>query len=402
MKRPILHPMRLICALMLACSLSSCGLTAYASEAQQPEPIIALGSENMLYPDDVQHIDNDTDRQIVKTYTLSAEENPDHIPRASFELDGWLYELTDIKQSRTSAADARPHIETVEIETDSNDLNEIIEQLSTTLEHESEDGYCGLLTLDLASVKCEAVGYESSSYAVTVTREYGSLPSNDLYFIRKTVTDNGRTLALDSVEWQAQTFVNVGYTDIPDSYRAIAKYTGKALQSIVTGYVTTADYTGDITKTVGGDTVYTVFFAGSEITPAPENPEVTPATDSGSIPIVPIIGIALIIVCAGAAAFFFLRHNVKVCSVGDDGHRVLVAKVRISAKNLTVDLTPLADRSESQHFRLEIDKLAAKSLNDTMLDVVFASARLQHKIAFEGNAYKIEVNFRDETIKAIY
>lgn len=415
MKQHLSHPMRLFCAFMAVCAMLFCGLTAFAAEDLQqttPEPTLIVTASPQsdpevkyeLYPADVQTVTEDGGRQIVKTYTLSAGENPADIHRDSFERDGWLYELTDITQSITGGTDTRPHVETVEIETGSNDLNEILGQLSPALEYESVDGYCGLLTLDLASVKCEAAGYNNSSYTVTATREYQHLPANDLYFIPKTITENGRTLALDSVEWAAESYTNVGYSDIPDSYRAVAKYTGKASQSVATGYVTTADYTGEITKTIAGNAVYTVFFTGSAINPAPEESEPTPApdTDSGSIPIVLLIGVAVIIaLLAGAAAFLFLRHNVKVYSVGEDGYRVLVAKVKISVKNPVIDLTPL-DGSESRCFGLEIDKPAAKSLNGSKVDVIYGPAKLQHKIAYEGNVYKIEANFHDATIKAIY
>ncbi|MDL2234073.1 hypothetical protein LJC63_10935 [Ruminococcaceae bacterium OttesenSCG-928-L11] len=363
--------------------------------------------ENMLYPTDVQTIVEDDGRQIIKTYTLSDGEDPAYIPRDSFELDGWRYELAEIIQSKASSADSRPHTETVEIETDSNDLNEIMEQLSPTLEHESADGYCGLLTLDLASVKCEAISYNNSGYTVTTTREYVNLPANDLYFIPKTITENGRSLALDSVEWEVQGSTNVGYTDIPSSYRAIAKYTGSAVQSIATGYVTTADYTGEITRESAGSTVYVAHFAGTPVSSASEEsePASTPAQDKAqvSIPVATMIGIfAIIALLGGAAAFLFLRHNVKVYSIGEDGQHDLVAKVRISAKNPVIDLTALNEVAENRRFRLEIDKLAAKSLNGTVLDAVFGPAKLHHKIAYEGNIYRIEADFHTMTIKAIY
>ena len=409
---------RLVCVLTLVCVLLSCGLTAFAAEESSPlvititggndeSVIVSGGTSCELYPADVQTVIEDGKRQIVKTYTLTAGENPDNIPRESFERDGWIYTLTDITQERTSGADVKDHTETVELETDSNDLNEILTLLSPTLEYESGDGYCGLLTLDLASVKCEAAGYTNGSYTVTATREYPNLPANDLYYIPKTITDNGRTLALDSVEWEAQSTVNMGYTDIPDSYRAVAKYTGKASQTAVTGYVTTADYTGEVTREIAGDTVYTAYFTGAESNPAPQETEPTPKpapdTEGGSIPIVPLVGVAVIVaLLGGAAAFFFLRHNVKVYSVGEDGFRVLIAKVRISAKNPAIDLTPLDGRAESRCFSLEIDKLAAKGLNDSTVEVIYGSAKLPHKIAYEGNLYRIEANFHDMTIKAIY
>jgi hypothetical protein len=417
--------------LALVCALPLCGLTVFAAEEGSPDlpttapaiqetapPPVAIvplppypeDTRDELFPADVQTvIDGDT-RQIVKTYVLVPEQSPADIPRDTFERDGWRYSLTDITEKRTGGTDTRVHTETVAINTDSKDLNAIIALLSPTLEYAADDGYCGLLTLDLASVKCEAAGHKNSSYTVTATRDYPHLSANDLSLIPKTITESGRTLDLDTVSWEAQRTVNVDYEDIPESYRAIAKYTATASKTVVTGYVTTADYTGEISKTVTGDTVYTAYFDGKEINPSPEltdpdSPTGKPsATDreSGGIPVLPIaIGLAALALLAGAAAFLFLRRNVKVYSV-KDGTLLLVAKDRISAKNPTVNLTPLKESADGRRFALEIDRFTAKGLNGKTVEVVYGPASLKHKIAYEGNAYKIEADFGAGTVQAIY
>ena len=95
MKRPLSHPMRLICALLAVCALLSCGLTAFAAEESSPlvititggndESVIVNGGTSCeLYPADVQTVIE---------------------PRDGFERDGWIYTLTDITQERTSGAD---------------------------------------------------------------------------------------------------------------------------------------------------------------------------------------------------------------------------------------------------------------------------------------------------------
>jgi hypothetical protein len=425
MIRHLSHPTRLvfvslsICVLMI-CGLTACGKAEAPPEEQQTatEPTTAPSEpadEALLYPTDVQTLTEGDGRQIVKTYTLKDGDDPSSIPRDSFISEGWQYELTDVTEDNTGGTDTRPHVETVEIDTDSNDLDEVMELLAPMLEHESEDGYSGTLTLDVDSIECEAAGYENSGYAVTVTREYPDLPANDLYFIPKTITENGQTLALDGVEWEAQSSVNVGYSDIPSSYRAIAQYTGTASQRVATGYVTTADYAGEITKEIAGETTYVAHFEGKEIIPVSQETEQTdasepasttapaPDADSTAIPVIPIISaVVIIILLGGAAAFFFLRHNVKVYSVSGHGNRVPVAKVRISAKNPEIDLTPLGGRSDNRVFVLEIDRLASKTLDGVKLCVVLDDLRMYHKLAYEGDAYCIEANFNEVSIKAIY
>jgi hypothetical protein len=412
--------------------LLSCGLTAFALETDneapaEPPPITAESAtptalaepestqpeDTELYPADVQTIITEDGRQIIRTYVLTPKQNPSNIPRDSFTRDGWRYTLTDITERRTIAMDSRSHTEIVEINTETNDLNEIIGLLAPRLEYQSEDGYSGVLALDISSVNCEAAGHSTNSFNVTATREYPHLSSADTSLIPKTITENGRTLTLDSVSWEAQRTVNVDYHDIPESFRAVARYTARASRTVVTGYITTAEYSGEIAKSLTGDTIYTAYFVGVEINPAPipspsqevsllettTEPSDTPsASESGrtGFPILPVlIGLAVLAAIAGAAAYLFLRSNVKIYR---DGFRVLVAKDKISAKKSIIDLSPL----EGDRFGVEIDKLTSKTMNGNTIEVRHGKGSLKHKIAYEGNAYRIEADFSANTIQAIY
>ena len=429
MKRhlPRLRARLLACATFSACTmLLLCGLTAHAASAadsgsggngsQSPvaNPQLSTGTETP-YPADVQTIINGDTRQIVKTYTLTAGQDPAGIPRGSFTRDGWRYTLADITERRTSNTDARSHTETVEISTDTNDLNEIIKLLEPTMNYQSGDGFSGTLALSITSVNCEAAGYRSSSYDATATREYPHLSTADTSLIPKTITDNGRTLTLDGVTWEAQNYTNVDYEDIPDSYRAVASYTANIPISVVTGYITTAEYTGEIAKSTAGDTVYTAYFEGTEINPAPrpvqasETPappetvtpeeavtEETHGRGRNALPILLIVtGLTGLAAAAAVAAYFFMRRNVKIYR---DGFRVLTAKDKISARNNTIDLSPL----DGERFGIEIDKFTAKSLNGHTVEVRHGTGSLKHRIAYEGNAYRIEADFDAGTIQAIY
>jgi hypothetical protein len=411
-----------------------------------------------LYPVDVQTVIEGGTRQIIMTYILTAEQAQARIPRDDLILDGWWYVFTDITENHSSKTDTRDHTEAVEIRTDSKDLNKVVKLLEPTLDYQGEDGYCGLLSLDLSTVTCKAAGHKNTSYTVAATREYPHLSTNDLSLIPKTIKDGGRTLELDGVTWEVQQYTNVDYEDIPDSYRAVAKYSGKASKSVVTGYITTADYIGEVSKVVSGDTVYTVYFSGSEITPVPKTtktpPPVTemlttklpdtelitklpatelttkpPATEltiempnseqgnkplatnsttylptsasqKSSFPVAPcLIGVVVIaVLLAGAGVYWFrLRNNVKVYKVSD-GHRALAAKYRLSVKCPVIDLSPL----EGKRFNVEIDKHTVKTNNSRTITIRHGNDWLDHQIAYEGNIYIIEVDFIKGELKIIY
>ena len=420
---------------LVACFLSLfCGLTAFAAEEDSQfieQPVTPLADvmvllpypENTetkeLYPSDVQAVITDTGRQIIKTYTLSEGQDPNGIPRNSFLIDGWRYEMTDITEKHNSGTDTRDHTETVEISTETNDINEIIKQLAPTLEYQFDDGYCGLLLLDAASIKCEAEGHKNSSYTVTATREYPHLSDNDLSLIPKTITENGRVLELDGVTWEVQCYTNVDYDDIPESYRAVVKYTARASRRVVTGYITTADYIGEVSRTIVGDTVYTVYFSGSKVIPLlkleekslaikpqaielamPSSEPIDPvAQDEGSLGITALIWLAAIVALLASlgVVLFLLFRNFKAYS-DNNGRHTLIEKGRISAKKLTIDLSP----NTGDQFIIEIDRCTAKRLNGYTIEVRNGLSSLQHVIAYDGVTYSFKADFGVGIIRALH
>jgi hypothetical protein len=247
-----------------------------------PEPIAQPSPEIKVYPSDVTESKAGDVWQIVKTYELAANENPADIPRADFERSGWRFSLTDIIRKETANAETRPHTETVTVNTDTKELEKILPLLSPTLEFTSEDGFAGILTLDAASIKVETAGTKTTSYEMKVTREYPRLSTNDTSLVPKTVTENGKTYTLAGVDWRAGNYETVGYEQLAEYYTAYATYTATGSSTKVTGYVTTAVYSGTLAKLTQGKTVYTAYFIGEEIRTPLEMTELPKPTETPS------------------------------------------------------------------------------------------------------------------------
>jgi len=227
-----------------------------------PTPSIPL-----LYPTGVYDVLENGISWIVKTYELGFGENPADIPRDSFERDGWKYSITDVTKKETAATDVRDVVEIVTLNTETKDMEAILRQLSPTIDFTSEDGYVGVLTLDVASIAVETAGTKTSNYTASATREYPHLSANDTSLVPKNITDGGRTLTLASVDWKTNYSTTVDYEQIPASYTAVATYTAAASRTVVTGYITTAEYKGSLAKLSQGKTIYTAYFMGKEIVP---------------------------------------------------------------------------------------------------------------------------------------
>jgi hypothetical protein len=229
-----------------------------ATPTPTPEPV-------KMYPADVTETIDGAFRQIVKTYELNPGESPDDIPRADFERSGWKYTLTEILRRESANMDAREHTETVTLNTDTKEIEKIIPLLSQTMDFKTADNYVGILELDVASIKVETAGTKTTSYTMSVTREYPHLSTNDTELVPKTVTDKGKTYKLAGVEWKAGNYSTVDYERVADYYTAIATYTATGSSTKITGYITTAEYKGTLSKLIQGRPIYTAYFIGEEI-----------------------------------------------------------------------------------------------------------------------------------------
>lgn len=219
-------------------------------------PTLAAESPVALYPVEVlEYTAGDLDElRISKTYELSPADDPALIPTEDFERSGRVYTLLDIIKEDQTETDSKYYTETVNLDSKSKDMEDIMPMLAATCEATTEDGYTGVLTLDTASIQVEASGYGTSTRNVSATRSYPNLSEADVSLVPKSIEDSGRTLTLADVQWQ----------EAGGFYNATATYTGTATSRYATGYTVTADYAGEVTRTTSGIVRYTAVFGLSE------------------------------------------------------------------------------------------------------------------------------------------
>ena len=220
-----------------------------------------------MYPTEVVETETGSGRRLEKVYLLTTADNPANIPTAGFEREGYRYTLLDVTRQDYTESETREHTETVTLDSGTKDMDKVMPRLAATREITTEDGFTGILTLDTASITVEAAGYGSSSR--TVTQSYPNLSDADSSLIPKTITDGRRTLTLADVQW----------LEAGEFYNATASYTGTATSKYATGYVITAEYAGEVVKTISGEMIYTAVFSGTPIN-APAETE--PGPDDGN------------------------------------------------------------------------------------------------------------------------
>ena len=210
-------------------------------------------------------------QQVVKTYTVSPEVDAQTLIEEPFQLDGFLYTYADIVKEENRVSERQTYTETVTVETAKKNLDVILKELAPTMEY-NDGTWAGTLALDHTSINTQAAGYTTGSSTVTATKTIGPLDRNDMSYVPATTVKNGVTLNLSSVEWQVIGTDLTGDMLAPCSYQAVATYTGKSYYSAATGYVTTANYVGEVTHEGVESVTYRVTYLGEE-----HQPESSPA-----------------------------------------------------------------------------------------------------------------------------
>ena len=280
------------------CAAALCLTLALAPTALAAE----LGDVEVCYPTAVTRSEDGT--ELRKIYELGPEDDPAGIPRSDVEQDGFHYTLVDLLQQELPEYEEKQHTETVSLQSPGKDMATILELLPQEKEFVTEDGYTGTLTLQLDTVQVDVSGYGSSTREVSATRSYPNLANQDTANIPKTIQEDGRTLTLQSIQWQTDNTAAMDGYVLGDRFTAVATYTGSATSSYVKGYTVTANYTGTVSKINLNTVRYVAIFEGTPLQPV-ESSE--PASFNWAVILVPIGVVALAGVGTGAA--LFIRHR---------------------------------------------------------------------------------------------
>ena len=118
-----------------------------------------------LYPVSVEeYTEGDFDElRIQKVYQLSLDDDPSLIPTEDFERNGRLYYLLDMTRKDEVGVDTKPHVQTVTMPSDTNNMEKILQTLDAEIETVTEDGYTGKLHLDHTTVKVTTDGYATKT-----------------------------------------------------------------------------------------------------------------------------------------------------------------------------------------------------------------------------------------------
>lgn len=306
------------------------------------------------YPIDIQLSEQGSRSFLYKTYTVAADYAPDRLVEDPFSQGGYRFRFSEIIQrDSTPGSTGKPVSQTKSVESATDDRATLLALLGDKLSYSDADGYKGELSLVPESLSVTETGKEPYSYTVTDTKYIEDLENKDWALIPKTTQKNGLTLSLQDVDWQATDGETTGYSEVPTSYTAIAKYSAVASGTKTSGYLATGTFTGEAVKQTAGKNTYTIVYEGEQIV-VPFN----------FVPLI-IAGVIVAGCVVAAVVLWRLRRNVTIYTL-QQGVPELYAKVRVSPKNPVLDLSRITDAG----VRLVFDKRFVKSLYDQKVFVI--------------------------------
>lgn len=299
-------------------------------------------------------------QRIVKTYVLPPEKDPETLKEPSFGYDGFTYTWAFTTKDEHAFLESKSVTDTVTVETASNNLDKILAELASSIPYDDGE-YSGELALDHTTLSTVAAGYTTKYGTVTATKTIGPVDRNDMSYVPATTVKNGMTLKLSGVTWQIAGTDLVGDTLMPSSYQAVATYSASTSSKVATGYVTTAEYKGEVTASGVDKITYTVVYVGEETKPtALSTPE------ASFVPrqiITVVLCLIPLLLLAGLGIFLFRRRkNVYVYVPGDRPRDYrLVAKYRVEPEKPEIDISDLEPYPEGI-VAVEIKRPLAKQL----------------------------------------
>lgn len=370
---------------LLLCLLLALAMSASAFAVEVPDQLVV---ENL-----------NGQQRMVKTYVLPPDIDPETLKEPSIDHDGFTYTWAYTTKEEHPYLDTKTVTETVTVETATQELSDILAVLPPSRTYDDGE-YTGELALDHTTLVTEASGYTTKYGNVTDTKVIGPLDRNDMSYVPATTVKNGRTLSLSNVEWQVIGTALVGEALMPSQYQAVATYSASTTWQAATGYVTTAEYSGEVVAQGIESITYTVVYTG---VPAGQDG----VSDHGSglggqlsgNPLVTIGLVMLLFLLGVLAVLLFLRRKnvcVYVPGVRPRDYK-LVAKYRVEPERPEIDISDL-ELAEEQTVAIEIKRSLLKKLLGQVFTVQHAYGTYRYEIVQDSHDDWQEFALKEEIL----
>lgn len=318
-----------------------------------------------------------------KTYLVQEDEKDTFIENLDKEIEvfGEKYTFESYTSEGGTTTDTIDITTTKKIISDTNNLNNIINQLGKTIHYE-KDGYIGEYQLNTENIQIKTNYNGFREDLIEETINYTGLERNDLDFIPKQTEKEGLILDLLNVEWEVETTKMIGEYEVADLYTAKCYYAGKQRVNYPNTYSVTAEYTGTATKEILTPYTYTVKYNKVEEEIPTVTPEIVEKKENDILPIASGSTVIILVI------LFFLSKNVTIYNY-KDGKYVKLGKTILN--NNTINLTKYSMSEVTNKYKLEFSKRLTNKLQGKMITISKGKNKIKTLVNTDSEKYSIEV-----------
>lgn len=212
-----------------------------------------------FYPIEIQSAEDNGFQLLVKSFLVPQGTDPQTLIEEELVRRGVEYRVSDILRKELEGSTEMKEVsQSVAVTTDSAEKEELLSSLAPSILYD-ENGFTGMLTLEVDSISSEVTEQENYSYVLKDTKEFTGLQRNDPYYIPKSSEKNGVTLELKDIQWTPMASAAEN-SDVPSMYNATAVYSGTAWGSKASEYLVTAKYSGEVSKATEGEVLYSIVY----------------------------------------------------------------------------------------------------------------------------------------------
>lgn len=350
-----------------------------------------------------------------KIFEVPIDTPQSEVEEKEFIEKPFLFTHLTTTKSIKETNDTKHMIEEVFVESEGNNVDDVVKQLSSTREYNT-DGYVGVLTLDVGSITTSVKGYSSKENNVSAVREYTNLDYADPSLIPQSIQEDGRTLPVTNINWVVTGTGLSGDSLVPIRHTAIATYGTTYSTQVIDGYMSNAKYMGEVSKTEGESMIYTLqysgkvmeeyitqstvspmnFYFGDEINNNDEELEIEEILVEKNNSLVTIIFTTLLTILVTALVFSYKIYRAyKVEVFNWNGRKFISIGSQVMNKQRPmIDLNEFDGLIKSNEFAFALDKYTTKRLYKRTIGVTYQNTIVKHRIVgfYEEYKFKIDLN----------
>lgn len=332
----------------------------------------------------VEKIDNeyvkDNEKYIEKVYYVEQSKEQEFMDKLNKEIiingTTFTYIKDNIEQQYT--VDTKPIETSKKITLNTNNRATIIDNLGTQIEY-NKDGYIGIYKLNEDSINIITQNNGYYDTLIEKTEEYENLEKNDLDYIPKQISHNGKTLDLLNTKWEETETKLIGNIEIPSKYKAICYYATKERIYRPNTYTITAEYNGEARKEITKPSKITITYK--------EKIMEQPIIEEKDNILIPVLGGTSVIIIFLGGMFLFM-NNVKIYNY-QKGKWIYIGKALLINKK--INLNRFINKEVTNKYRIELTKILTKKYDNKTIQIYKGTNKISKVIHINNEITDFEI-----------